>query len=111
MILANTIARAESVTVDGDTLRIVFSQENARDKREVEATDKRRTVEEICRTLAQRSLKVSVTVGTNSDGNAPPKSETSLQAENEAKVKNHPAVKAITDRFQGQVFDIARKET
>jgi DNA polymerase-3 subunit gamma/tau len=111
MILANTIARADSVTIDGDTLRIAFSQENARDKREVEATDKRRTIEEICRALVQRSLKISVTVGTNADGNTQPKSEMSLQAENEAKVKNHPAVKAITDRFQGQVFDIARKET
>ncbi len=111
MILANTIARADSVTVDGDTLRIVFSQENARDKREVEATDKRRTIEEICHALLQRRLKISVTVGAEVEASAPPKNETAVRVDNATQVKNHPAVKAITDRFQGQVFDIGRKET
>jgi DNA polymerase-3 subunit gamma/tau len=107
MMLLSFINQAESVRLDGDYLRITYTGENARNKSLVESSTNRRAIEEACKELTGRRITLSVIVGGATNG-----SETNLNEAKEAKQRdeNHPTLRAIAEKFKGEIIEIVKSE-
>jgi DNA polymerase-3 subunit gamma/tau len=104
--LRAALDQAESIRVDGQFLRVSFSPENGVYKKQIEGRDNRKILEEVGREIAGRPLTLSVAVG----GQAAPEVKPVKQQRGEAKEKDedHPAVRAIVDKFQGKVVEVLK---
>jgi DNA polymerase III subunit gamma/tau len=107
MMLLSFINQAESVKLDGDYLRITYTGENARNKSLVESSTNRRAIEEICKEVTGRRITLSVLVGGGANG-----SETNFSDAKEAKQRdeNHPTLRAIAEKFKGEIIEIVKSE-
>ncbi len=107
MMLLSFINQAESVTLDGDYLRITYTGDNARNKSLVESSTNRRAIEEVCKELTGRRITLSVLVGGAING-----SETNFKEAKEAKepVEHHPTLRAIAEKFKGEIIEIVKSE-
>lgn len=104
--LRATLDQAESIRVDGQFLLVSFSPENGLYKKQIEGRDNRKILEEVGREIAGRPLTLSVAVG----GQAAPEVKPVRQQRTEAKEddEDHPAVRAIVDKFQGKVVEVLK---
>jgi DNA polymerase-3 subunit gamma/tau len=152
MIIVSTLDQAESILVDGDYLKVAYSQPNSIFKAKLEARDSRTIIEEVCREIAGRQLVLSVSIagaaasagpgrvvpperskarigeGPASQAVAPRGSmasdgandslgrpgsiaegpeDTSLKNDPQ-QPENHPAVRALVEKFQGEVIDVTK---
>lgn len=100
-----------AVKVDGDFLRVVLSPDNASDKKQFDARDKRQAVEEAAREVTGRSLTLSVSVGgqpqvESSSVNHVNNKNVSSKAQNEI----DPKVRALADRFHADKIEIIKPD-
>ena len=104
--LRATLDQAESIRVDGQFLLVSFSPENGVYKKQIEGRDNRKILEEVGREIAGRPLTLSVAVG----GQAAPEVKPARQqrAPDKEKEEDHPAVRAIVDKFQGKVVEVLK---
>jgi DNA polymerase-3 subunit gamma/tau len=109
MMLLSFINQAESIRVEGEYLRITYAGENGRNKSLVESSANRRTIEDACKELVGRKLTLSIIV---SEGANDSDRETNFTAAKEAKqrAENHPALRALADKFKGEIIEIVKSE-
>jgi hypothetical protein len=98
-LLLSKLDNASSIEVVGDTLRIAFPEGGVVFKRAIESKESSKALEEICREVLGRALRVSVSVGAeNPIEQAPAQSAAPQQ-----KAEEHPVVRAVAEKFHGQV--------
>lgn len=104
MLLLSFINQAESVRLDGDYLRITYTGDSARNKSLVESSMNRRAIEEVCKELTGRRITISVIVGGATNGSEANFQEAKEQAE------NNPTLRAIAEKFKGEIIEIVKSE-
>jgi hypothetical protein len=104
MLLLSALDQADTIEIDGGYLCVSFPQEKAMFKSQLESRDNKKLLEEIGRMVAGRALTLSVSVG----GKVKPaeKPPTDEKPKPKPKAENHPMVRAIKDRFHGEVVEI-----
>ncbi|MBI3651531.1 MAG: DNA polymerase III subunit gamma/tau [Acidobacteria bacterium] len=111
MMVLSYLNQAASVRLDGNYLRIVYAGDNGRNKSLVESSNNRRAIEDACKELAGRKITLSVKV----DGE-PSLEATATTTRPQAaslvkeRAEDHPAVRAVTEKFQGQLIEIVKPE-
>jgi hypothetical protein len=105
-ILLSSLEKAESIRVEGETLRIVFAPADSSYKSQVESS--RKAITEACFEVVGRPLSVSVNIGEQGGGEtSPKKKEGRVKEETSA----HPKVKAVVDKFHGEVLEVVKPES
>jgi chromosomal replication initiation ATPase DnaA len=109
MMLGAAFGVAESVEVDGDFIRVSFSPKNAMFKSKIEGKAERKLIEEVGRQLYGRQLTLAVSVGaeTKAESSAKPK-ETATDKE---QPDTHPAVRALVDKFRGEILEVVKPDS
>jgi DNA polymerase-3 subunit gamma/tau len=111
MMLLSFINQAESIKIEGEYLRITYTGENGRNKSLVESSANRRTIEDACKELTGRKLTLSISVG---EGGVENESETTFTTatakEAKQRAENHPALRALADKFKGEIIEIVKSE-
>ncbi|MEW6212589.1 MAG: hypothetical protein AB1631_29965, partial [Acidobacteriota bacterium] len=97
-LFLSILDHAESIEIEGDSLRICFPDGAVKFKRDVESKDNRKLLDEVCREVAGRQLSLVVTVGADR-AEATPKQAAAVKPAPEA----HSTVRAIADKFHGKV--------
>lgn len=107
MMLLSFLNQAESIKLDGDYLRITYTGETARNKSLVESSTNRRAIEEVCKEVTGRKITLSVLVGGATNGG-----ETNFKDAKEAKQpdEDHPTLRAIAEKFKGEIIEIVKSE-
>jgi DNA polymerase III subunit gamma/tau len=109
MMLLSFINQAESIKLEGEYLRITYTGENARNKSLVESSANRRTLEDACKELTGRKITLSVMVGGEVDADSgEAKFTEAIEARQRA--ENHPALRALADKFKGEIIEIVKSE-
>ncbi len=113
MMLISALNKADAITVDGDHLRVAFATANAGFKNQVDTRDNRKLIEEVCREIVGRKLTLAVSVGAGGAAGSQESSRARPKEVDSAKyiAENHPKLRAITQKFQGQVIEIIKPET
>jgi DNA polymerase III subunit gamma/tau len=111
MMLLSVINLAESIKLDGDTLVIAYKASDGIYRNQVTSRDNKKLIEEICQEIFGRRISLSVTVGQSAptaqaDVNQPPKAVSSSKSS----ADKHPQLRAIADKFKGQIVDIIAPE-
>jgi DNA polymerase-3 subunit gamma/tau len=96
-LFLSILDHAESIQIDSDALRIRFPVGAVKFKKDVESKDNRKLLDEICREVAGRSLSLVVTVGAEQEST--PRQAAAAKPAPE----DHSTVRAIADKFHGQV--------
>jgi hypothetical protein len=104
--LRAALDRAESIGIEGQFLRVSFSAEDGVYKKQIEGRDNRKILEEVGREIAGRPLTLSVTIG--GAAAQQPRPEKQERAEAKPRVEDHPAVRAIVDKFHGEVVEVLK---
>ncbi|HXG67478.1 MAG TPA: DNA polymerase III subunit gamma/tau [Blastocatellia bacterium] len=112
MFLLSSLDQADSITIDGDVLRIAFAPANATFKGQVENKQNRALLEEISREVTGRRLRVAVTVGEQSPVEKPaaksPRKRDKKADKEEAAAD--PAVRTLMERFHGEIIEVVKPE-
>ena len=106
MMLLSALDHAESVAVDGDLLRVSYSEAGVHFKNKLEAREARRSLEELAREALGRPIVLAVAVGAQSPASA--KKQDAADARREA--ETHPAVRSVVDLFHGEVIEVIKPE-
>jgi hypothetical protein len=104
MLLLSALDQADTIEIDGGYMCVSFPQESAMFKSQLESRDNKKLLEEIGRLVVGRALTLSVSVGGKVKPMAPP--PTAENPKPKPKAENHPMVRAIKDRFHGEVVEI-----
>ena len=107
--LRATLDQAESIRVDGGFLLVSFSPENGVYKKQIEGRDNRKILEEVGREVAGRPLTLSVAVGGQAAREVKPERQQREEAKDRA--EDHPAVRAIVDKFHGEVVEVRKPKS
>jgi hypothetical protein len=99
-LIVNAMLKAE-VRIDGDFLIVALAPENAVDKKQFDAKDKRQLIEEISREVTGRRLTLSVSVGGMPEIPAAPTRPQAARKKEPAEID--PKVQALADKFGGKV--------
>ncbi|HJQ24089.1 MAG TPA: DNA polymerase III subunit gamma/tau [Blastocatellia bacterium] len=105
MMIVMALEKA-TVKIDGDFLVVSVAPENARDKAQLEAKDRRQLIEEISREVTGRRLTLSVSVGgADKPPTAParPTGASKPAARKQEATEIDPRVTAVAERFAGSV--------
>ncbi len=111
MMLLSVINLAESIKIHGDTLEIAYKPSEGIYRNQVTSRDNKKLIEEICQEILGRQITLSVTVG-----EAAPAAQAEVTAKPKARsnakptADTHPKLRAIADKFKGQVVDIITPE-
>jgi hypothetical protein len=114
MLLLTMLNAAESIEVDGDVLRISFPTSGGISKNRVETRENRQMLSEVCQEVFGRPMRLSVSVGAQpkTRNNAAQKvSDQKASSSLKDEAENHPAVRALADKFQGKVVDVIKPES
>jgi len=110
MMLSTMLDKAESITVEDGSLNIVVAPTEAMFKTKCEMKESRTAIEEAGREVFGRDLRLSVTITgqTPQPATAPvkPRKPSSKQ-----QAENHPGIKALVDKFHGELIDVIKPET
>jgi hypothetical protein len=101
-LLVSALDQADTLEIDGGFLCISFPKEKAMFKAQVESRDNRKLLEEVGRLVVGRALRLSASVG----GKAKPAEKPPEVEKPKPKAENHPMVRAIKDKFHGEVVEI-----
>ncbi|MCI0485948.1 MAG: DNA polymerase III subunit gamma/tau [Blastocatellia bacterium] len=108
MMLFSALDKAERIEIDGEFLRISYAAGDALFKNQVESRDNRKLIEEVCREVTGRRLTLSATVGGQAGTESAPRRKERIDIKE--RVENNPAVRALADKFQGQVIEVLKPE-
>jgi hypothetical protein len=103
----SALDHAESITVDGELLSIVYSDQNRTYKTNIESRENRRVIEEICREALGHNVTLSVSVGSQSGSDATAEKEENTRARQKA--ENDPGVRALKEKFRGELVEVINK--
>jgi DNA polymerase-3 subunit gamma/tau len=110
MMLLTFINQAESLQFEGEYLRITYTGDNARNKSLVESSANRRTLEDACKELTGRKITLSVVVGGEASAEAGDESNLVETMKAKQRAENHPALRALADKFKGEIIEIVKSE-
>ena len=107
-MIVSALEHAERIDIDGDSLRIAYAPEHTIFKKDLEARENRKTIEEVCREVLGRPVAVSVTAGALPDSaiDTHRKEKESLRAKAEA----DPAVRSLVEKFHGEIVDVVEPD-
>jgi DNA polymerase-3 subunit gamma/tau len=103
----SALDHAESITVDGELLSIVYSDQNRTYKTNIESRENRRAIEEICREALGHNVTLSVSIGGQSASAATAEKEENTLARQKA--ENDPRVRALKEKFRGELVEVINK--
>jgi DNA polymerase-3 subunit gamma/tau len=111
MMLLSVINLADHIHIKGDTVEIAYQASQGIYKNQVTSRDNKRLIEEICHDLLGRPVTLVVTVGEQPTAD-PQETETKPKraANQKPSADSHPKLRAIADKFKGQVVDIIAPE-
>jgi DNA polymerase-3 subunit gamma/tau len=105
MMIVSTLDKGV-VTIDGDYLRVEYAPENAKCKAEIESRDKRIAIEDACEQVLGKRLTLRVSIAGQSEGQSNP-----LRKEKaKAAVEDDPKLRALIDKFHGEVIEVIKPE-
>ena len=104
----SALDNAESVVVEGDLLCISYSDQNKSFKTRMEERDNRRAIEDICREALGRTLTLSVSVGSHSGPEATEEGKEKARARQKA--ESDPKLRALKDKFRGEIVEVIKPE-
>jgi len=107
-MLVTDLEQAERIWVEGDTLRISYGPDAVKVKATVEKQNSIRAIQEACVEALGKKLNVTVTIG--SDVLADSRPQPAAAREPEDRPENRPIVRALVDRFQGEVIEVTEPE-
>jgi len=105
-MLATDLEHAERVWVEGNKLRISYGPDAVKIKSTVEKPNSIKVIQEACVEVLGKKLDIAVTIG--SDVLAAP--EPAAARAPEDRPENRPAVRALVERFQGEVIEVKEPE-
>ena len=107
IMLSIALDKAENVSIDGQRLLVKYAPPDRHYQTQIE--DARRAIEEAC----YEALGLRLTLSASSGGLTSPTRQTSANVAAQAapkpddpKPENHPAVRAIIERFNGEIIDV-----
>lgn len=110
MMLLSMLDVAENIKVEDGSLHIAFSPNDAMYKTKFELRENRSVIEEVCQEVFGRQMTVSVTAG----GQASPQPASAPKSKKPSarqQVEDHPGIKALVDKFRGEVVDVIKPES
>jgi DNA polymerase-3 subunit gamma/tau len=106
MLVLTALDKADSIEVGETTLKVSYSPSAKVHKNQIESRDNRRVIEEASQEALGRRLTLSVTISAPGLTEAAPKKAESSRKER--RVENHPAVRALVDKFHGEVVEVIK---
>lgn len=95
-----------NVSIEGDHFVVFYEPENSKCKGEIEARDKRLAIEDACEQVLGRRLTLRVSIiGQQETPNKISAIPNPKDAANE-----HPKLKALVDKFHGEVIEVIKRE-
>jgi DNA polymerase-3 subunit gamma/tau len=111
MMLLSWLNQAESLQLEGEYLRIVYSGDTARNKSLVESSANRRAIEDACKELLGHKINLSVKIGGEANGSQSNGNEAKLEAtQAKDRAENHPTLRALANKFKGEIVEIVKPE-
>jgi DNA polymerase-3 subunit gamma/tau len=110
MMMLSMLDKAESITVKDDSLHIAFSPNDAMYKTKFELRENRSVIEEVCEEIFGRPMTVLVTAGGQATAQ-PASTPKPRKPSAKQQVEDHPGIKALVDKFRGEVVDVIKPET
>ena len=110
MMLSVALGGAERVSIEGPYLILSYASSNRHDKTQVE--NARQLIEEAC----VEALGTRLTLSVSFAGSAPPQQAPgdatvqSAASVDDPKPENHPAVRAVVERFNGEIIGVEQPE-
>jgi DNA polymerase-3 subunit gamma/tau len=105
-MLATDLEQAERVWVEGNKLRISYGPDAVKIKSTVEKPNSLKFIQEACVEVLGKKLDIAVTIG--SDVLSAPEPAPARAPED--RPENRPAVRALVERFQGEVIEVIEPE-
>jgi DNA polymerase-3 subunit gamma/tau len=105
-MLATDLEQAERVWVEGNKLRISYGPDAVKIKSTVEKPNSLKFIQEACVEVLGKKLDIAVTIG--SDVLSAPVPAAARAPED--RPENRPAVRALVERFQGEVIEVKEPE-
>jgi DNA polymerase-3 subunit gamma/tau len=94
-----------SISIDGDYLQVVYGPENSKCKNDIETRDKRIAIEDACEAVLGKRLTLRASVTGAPEAAEPQRSQKSKEA-----AVSDPKLRALVDRFHGEVIDVIKPE-
>jgi len=114
-----------TISLDGDYLRVEYDSEHGACKTEIEARDKRNAIEDACEQVFGRRLTLKASIAGQTSGaendrdrggvrniGAASSSERRPQRKEKSKgaVEDDPKLRALVDKFHGEVIEVIKPE-
>lgn len=117
LMTVGALDHADSIRIDGEFLRISYAPSQTSFKQQIEDKLKKAQIEEAAREAFGKKLTISVTTGAEHAA-APAKRDTAPQTSdtkaepstNNPRHEDHHAVKAIVDKFHGEVIEVRKTD-
>ena len=94
------------VSIDGDYLRVTYSPENSHYKKQIEARDKRIAIEDACEQVVGRRLTLRASI----DGGPEIANDTPATDKLKDLVDDNPKLRALVDKFHGEIIEVIKPE-
>jgi len=110
IMLSIAFERAEQISIEGNYLLLSYAPSNRHDKAEVE--NARQLIEEACyEAIGTRlTLSASLTGAPSPAKQAQPSEQAQAARTEEPAPENHPAVRAVVERFDGEIIGVEGPE-
>jgi DNA polymerase III subunit gamma/tau len=105
MMIVSTLDKGV-ITIDEDYFRVEYAPENAKCKTEIESRDKRIAIEDACEQVLGRRLTLRASIAGQSEGESKPLRKEKLKAA----VEDDPKLRALIDKFHGEVIEVIKPE-
>lgn len=95
-----------SISIDGDHLRVSYAAEDSKCKHEIEARDKRITIEDACEEVLGRRLSLRASIA------GEPETAIGLKRKEKPKepVDDNPKLRALVDKFHGEILEVTKSD-
>jgi DNA polymerase-3 subunit gamma/tau len=106
-LILSALDHAESITLEGETLCVAYSEENAAFKDRIDTRENRRMIEEIYRAEFGQNVTLSVTAGQVDSAPTEKKEKTRARQ----KAETDPKLRALADKFRGEIVEVIKPES
>jgi hypothetical protein len=95
-----------AVSIERDYFCVTYSPENSHYKKQIEARDKRIAIEDACEQVVGRRLPLRASIdGALESASRPPRQE-----KGKSLVEDNPKLKALVDKFHGEIIEVIKPE-
>jgi hypothetical protein len=105
MMIVSTLDKG-NITIDDDYFRVEYALENAKCKAEIESRDKRIAVEDACEQVLGRRLTLRASIAGQFESESKPIRKESVKAPS----ADDPKLRALVDKFHGEVIEVIKPE-